>query len=349
MSTPLRIAKHNVAGILITFRTVGSYTFTAGATSTDVRLLGGGGTGGGASALNGGGGGGGGGFGRTPNLSTEIGSTYTITIGDTGADTTFDASVAGRGGSIGGTASGLGTGAGGAGGGGTGTTTVSGNTGNNGSAGSGGTGGAGAPTGVNPTGGAGGSAQTNGTTPSGGGGGQSTVLGTAGQGAKGIAVIAYDTGTPTITHIPTMSRLLVIYRNINLSLSHTAIFSRLVTVKRLFASLITLESLAPKQVQLPRGSLVSSNAEKTDKLISLPRLASISHTPLIRKALVLAAKMAQIAHAPIFARRVTVRRAFSATTSHIKKCFTYLEARLIPKGEGGITVVRKTTILLSDD
>jgi hypothetical protein len=342
-----------MAELVITLRTAGAYGFIAGATSTDVRLVGYGGYGGESSGAFGGGGGGGGGFARS-TVSTVIGTSYAVVVGDrfgpTTANTSFNTStVIALSGTIGGNAGLTSGGAKGLGRGGTGDVVIVGSDGVDGSAATGGRGGNAANSGVYPTGGSGGLAQSIGGSPGGGGGGESTAVGVRGLGATGIAVIAYETGAPSISHTPTMGRLLLIYRGVLADVTHVSIFFRLITIRRSFASLTALSSLAPKKVKLPRNSSVLSVSEKTDKRIILLRLAQILHTPAIRKAIRLSAKLAQIANTPIFIRRVTLRRTFSATVTHIQKAFTYLEARLIPSSTGGITIVRKTTILLSDD
>lgn len=302
-----------MAGIVIFFTNPGAYTFTAGAVSTQVDIVGAGGGGGAGAVLTSGGDGGRGGY-RSQVQVTTIGQTYAVSVAPpsavatNGQSTTFAALTA-TGGDRGADATALG----------------------NGSDGANGT-----PDATNPY---------NAGTPGVGGG--LLNIGQTG-GGQGIAVISYNTGTGQITHTASMDRSLILARLFTAAIVHTANFSRLVTVRRLFSASITHTPEETHRVRLPRLASIIHQANKTDKAVRLTRTDSITHTSDASKKITPAPKNDTIQHNANFARQVTIRRTFNAAISHIAKCYLYLEARLLPSGSG-TTIIKKFFNILFDD
>lgn len=325
-----------MAELVITFKNAGTYSFVAGATSTDVRLIGAGGAGGAAGTLGGGGGGGGGGFARTPDVSTTIGQTYNVVVGTggvadggDGVPTTFNGTTvvadSGKGGTNG---TALGAGDPGAGG-----TNNTGSVTINGSAGSGTTGGTAAQTGIYPNGG------TEGTAPGGGGGG-GVLLGQGGNdGAIGIAVLAYTTGQGTATLQANYSKQLVLYRLRSEVIDLTATMVRRLVLSRGYTVSINLVSAMMYKVKLLRSSTTNLTVGVVKKTIQLLRSANTALVASVTKTIVLPPKIASIQLIAGFKRLVTLRRTFSASISLVANAWGKFPLKSLPSG--GTTIVEK--------
>lgn len=170
------------------------------------------------------------------------------------------------------------------------------------------------------------------TAPGGGAGGahlQPRVIS-----ASGLTILEFSTGGGTITHVATLSRRITASRSFSAVITHVATFARQVTLRRAFDAAITHAASVSKQVGLARSATITHAAQQTRKAVALTRVASTTHTPTVSKAIALAAKVATVTPVALFARSVTLRRSFSASTTHVAKVLLFLEARLIPSAEG---------------
>lgn len=133
-------------------------------------------------------------------------------------------------------------------------------------------------------------------------------------------------------------------------ISPNSLFDRAITVRRTFSSLVTAKSIREGLliIFLPRTASISLYAG-VQKYIKAYRLASTSIIPSTAKYITLVAKNAGITATPIFNRAVTVRRSFNASVRPLADLFVSLRARLIPRGEGGTTIVKKVITYLIDD
>lgn len=245
--------------------------------------------------------------------------------------------VRAAGGSPGANQSGLNAGAGGAGG------TVANSIGTTRTAGATGAAGGNGGDGAAPLGGAGN------TLGDGGAGGQ--VLSAAGSpGFAGVAVVSFDTGTSVITHSSVMSRLATLSRVSVGAIAHSAVFARAVSIFRAFSSSIAHIPIrfGLLVILLPRAATIEHVAAYTRKTVRLARTAAVALTPIASKIVGLP-RDSSISHSAAFARAVTVRRTFTAVTSHVKRALITLDTRLIP-GSGGTTVTQVfRNVFLFDD
>lgn len=239
-------------------------------------------------------------------------------------------------GSPGANQSGLGAGAGGAGGtvaNSIGTTRTAGGTGTNGGAGG---------QGAAPLGGAGNAFGD------GGEGGQ--ILGGAGGlGEDGLAVIAFDTGTPGITHEVYASRLATLSRNSAAAIAHSAAFQRLATLLRTASATTAHVSVRYGLliILLPRTATTAHAAAITRKLVRLARSSSVAHTATTARQTIFE-RLATVSHGAFFARAVTVRRAFLATITHKRRTLVTLDAERVPGSGGVVTQVFRSLFVFDD-